>query len=140
MEKIANRILLKITPEVFCLIVDSTVAMDGTEGVECFCTLRQAHLFDELIVESKNQNQVMVEMLAGNFTQALKSGQLADSVVLRLTKRNGLACLTLEALVSLFSWIFFFSFLSLRAISSDPWNYTRCSRRTHSYPLSSRIR
>jgi len=43
-------------------------------------------LFDEYRIESKNNNEIAFEISLDNLLKALKSGQLATAIVLKLTK------------------------------------------------------
>ena len=43
-------------------------------------------MFDEYRIESKNNNEIAFEISLDNLLKALKSGQLATAIVLKLTK------------------------------------------------------
>ena len=46
----------------------------------------QSTLFEEYRIESKNNNEIAFEISLDNLLKALKSGQLASDITLKLTK------------------------------------------------------
>lgn len=47
-------------------------------------------------MRSRNENRIGLLINSANLAQALKSGEAASAVVMRLSKRTGAACLTFQ--------------------------------------------
>jgi len=59
---------------------------DITDGVQVWSGINVSALFEEYRIESKNENEIAFEINLDNLLRALKSGQLAAHIILKLTK------------------------------------------------------
>ena len=58
-------------------------------------TLETAQLFDNYVIESLADDEIAIEVASDDLTKALKSSSSASAVVVKLTKRNDLPCLSI---------------------------------------------
>lgn len=70
----------------------------------------QSTLFDEYRIESKNNNEIAFEISLDNLLKALKSGQLASNIILKLTKLDQVPYMRISIdIQSVRDYYFFFS-------------------------------
>jgi len=76
-----------------------------------FVVWLKASLFSDCTIESMNNNEVSFNISLDHLQRALKSSQYAQETLIKLTKKNGIAYLSLciETTVSSFQCIIFFS-------------------------------
>lgn len=72
------------------------IAPAGHDGVQIWATLDVASVFSDYRIESHNQNEITVEVVAESFARALRSAAGATEVMLRLGKRDGEPLLSLS--------------------------------------------
>jgi len=64
-------------------------------GVQVWSGINAASLFEDYKIESLNNNEIAFEINLDHLSRALKSGQYAQEIVVKLTKKNGVPFLSL---------------------------------------------
>lgn len=91
--KIAKLSTLRLSETQVVLTHNERAASGGTA---MWCEVNQADFFDEYRIEGKDEsNEIYLEVINENIVRALKSGQRAQSIKIKLTKK-ATACLTFE--------------------------------------------
>jgi len=93
MEKISKECILHLKERKIQFILTSEIT-EG--GVQVWSGLNTALLFDEYRIESLNNNEIAFEINLDHLQRALRSGQYANDMVLKLAKKNGNPFLSLE--------------------------------------------
>ncbi|GAB1601057.1 checkpoint protein HUS1-like [Argonauta hians] len=85
---------LRITADKFYFVILEK-ALQG--GAKVWCELFQDHFFDEYMLDglSADNNEIFLEILPDNLLKALKTGQIAKWIKIKLTKKQ-VPCLTIE--------------------------------------------
>lgn len=86
---------LHFTPAQFRLIAPA-----GHDGVQIWTTMDVTSVFSNYRIESHNQNEITVEVVAESFARALRSAAGATDVMLRLGKRDGEPLLSLSIVMA----------------------------------------
>lgn len=81
--RVSPRCLLQLTPTTLRLICAASA-----EGVQVWATVPVRALFDEYRIESNNADQITLEVSSESLSRALRSALGAESLLLRLGKRN----------------------------------------------------
>ncbi|KDO32390.1 hypothetical protein SPRG_02867 [Saprolegnia parasitica CBS 223.65] len=81
-----------VTPERMSFVMKT-----GGEDVQTFVHLTMAKLFEDVVLESRSENQIAFTLSIANFSRALQSGKEASGILLRLLKRDGRSFLALRA-------------------------------------------
>jgi len=91
--KVSKLSTLRLT-ENQVVITHNERAVSG--GTTMWCEVKQGDFFDEYRIEGKDEtNQIFLEIVNENIVRALKSGQNAQSIKIKLTKKQT-PCLTFE--------------------------------------------
>jgi len=91
--KISKSCALRLTPNQVILTLSERVVTGGTS---LWCELNQADFFDEYRIEGKDENnEIYLEVINENLVRAMRSGQNAQSIKIKLTKKQT-PCLTFE--------------------------------------------
>lgn len=92
--KLIKSCVLRITPSALYFILSEKV-VNG--GIQIWCELPQGHFFDEFAMEgvSAEANEIYLEMAPENLVKALRTGQMAKWIKIKLTKKHT-PCITVE--------------------------------------------
>ncbi|CAM9192989.1 unnamed protein product [Ascophyllum nodosum] len=91
-EKIGEACIVHLTESTLHLSVHES----GSEGVDVYAELQQDMLFHEYRIESRAGNEILFEANASLLLQALNSGRTAPTCQIKLAKRAGQPCLSVE--------------------------------------------
>ncbi len=64
-------------------------------GVQVWSGINSLSLFEDYRIESLNNNEIAFEINLDHLQRALKSGQTAQDITIKLTKKNGIPFLSL---------------------------------------------
>lgn len=92
LEKLGQTCVLHLTPT----NVHFYVTHHFGTPVQAFVDLQVESVFDEYKIESKSNNEIGLLVSIQNLSRAIKSGERAMRIVIKLTKKNGRAFLTFE--------------------------------------------
>lgn len=91
--KITKTCALRLTPTQLILTMTDKVISGGTS---LWCELNQADFFSEWRIEGKDENnEIYLEVINENLVRAMRSGQNAQVIKIRLTKKSA-PCLSFE--------------------------------------------
>ncbi|CAH1773977.1 unnamed protein product [Owenia fusiformis] len=92
--KLVKGCTLRLTSNKIYFILSERVA---NGGISIWCELTQGHFFNEYQIEglSEEFNEIYLDVIPDNLLRALKTGQQAKSVKIKLTKKHT-PCLTVE--------------------------------------------
>eukprot|EP01127_Copromyxa_protea_P018921 TRINITY_DN6046_c0_g1_i2.p1 TRINITY_DN6046_c0_g1~~TRINITY_DN6046_c0_g1_i2.p1 ORF type:complete len:273 (-),score=30.40 TRINITY_DN6046_c0_g1_i2:23-841(-) len=90
-EKIEKSCVVHLTPKKIQFILIS----DLTDGFQVWSGMNAASLFSDYKIVSKHSNEISFNVNLDNLIRGLKSGQLAQEVTVKLTKKGGTAYLQL---------------------------------------------
>ncbi|CAM9521126.1 unnamed protein product, partial [Choristocarpus tenellus] len=76
--------------------VQFAIQETGPNEVQVFSELQQEVIFHEYRIESQSNNCILFEANASLLLQALNSGKSAPTCQMKLAKRQGMACLSVE--------------------------------------------
>jgi HUS1 checkpoint protein len=89
-EKISKDGLMLLSPATVHIIQISTTK----DGMQCWSSVNVHLIFDDMVLESLNKNEISFQLSLDNLLRALKSGEKAEKVVMKLSKKNNLPYLT----------------------------------------------
>jgi len=95
-EKIQDTCLMLLSPKKIQFVLTS----DLTDGFQVWAACNSASLFEDFVVESQNNNEISFYINLDNLLRALKSGQYAQDIHMKLTKKAAIANLSFAILVN----------------------------------------
>ncbi|KAI9010672.1 checkpoint protein Hus1/Mec3 [Hyaloraphidium curvatum] len=96
-DKLCKRCILKLTNEHAHFIVAN---LSGDSNVQVWGNIEMKTMFEDLRIESLNNNEIWLELSPDALSRALKSTQSAVEAVCKLTKKDNLPSLSFQIITS----------------------------------------